>query len=225
MADLLIVDDDLALVRLLTDYLKDHGFTLQSTSEPSKCLDLISRLNPSLLILDVMLPETDGFSVIREIRRTRQIPILMLTARGESSDRVLGLELGADDYLTKPFEPRELVARIKSILRRSGRLAGDLIISGKFTVDSQKRLIKVCGDELDLTTSEYELLALFIQNPGRKFTRDELLSQLRGEEIEAFGRAIDNLVNRVRRKLEMSGASESIRTVWGTGYMYVEEEN
>jgi DNA-binding response OmpR family regulator len=222
MTNILQIDDDRILCELLKTYLKDHGFDLSTANTPSGGLDLFEKLKPKLVILDVMMPEQDGFSVIQHIRRTKSVPVIMLTARGESADRILGLELGADDYLTKPFEPRELVARIKAILKRANQQPEDKIISGNITIDPTRRTITIKDQELDLTTSEYDLLFTLVSNPGRKFTRDDLLSSLRGEDIEAFGRSIDNLVSRLRRKLSKHGDGDSIQTVWGTGYTYVE---
>ena len=168
---ILLIDDDKTLAGLLRDYLAEHGFDLESVTDSSVALEQISRLAPQLIILDVMMPKVDGFSVIKELRKTKNIPVVMLTARGEAFDRILGLELGADDYLTKPFEPRELVARIKAILKRSGRAPNEKIISGDIVVDPTARSVKVSGSDLELTSMEYDLLHLFVSNPGRKFTR------------------------------------------------------
>ncbi len=222
MTPLLMIDDDQVLTNLLKSYLKDHGFELSVAHVPSAGLELFNKLAPKLVILDVMMPEEDGFAVIQQLRRSRNVPVIMLTARGETADRILGLELGADDYLTKPFEPRELVARIKAILKRAGQRPDEVIVSGEIVLDPVRRSFKVKNEELELTTSEYDLLHAFVTNPGRRFTRDELLSQLRGEDIEAFGRSIDNLVSRLRKKLNKYLGEECIQTVWGTGYRYVE---
>jgi DNA-binding response OmpR family regulator len=165
MTTILQIDDDKVLCELLHSYLKDHGFEMKFALTPDHGLELLNRLNPALVILDVMLPSKDGFHVIKEIRKSKSVPVIMLTARGESADRILGLELGADDYLTKPFEPRELVARIRSILKRINQKPEDLIVSGPISVDPKRRLVKVKNDELDLTTSEYDLLLAFVTKP------------------------------------------------------------
>lgn len=224
MISVLLIDDDKVLGGLLGSYMKEYGFNLVSANTPSLGLEEFKKINPRLVILDVMMPEMDGFSVIQHIRKSRNVPVIMLTARGEAADRILGLELGADDYLTKPFEPRELIARMKAILKRSGQRPDEQIISGEIVIDPARRTAKVAGHLLEMTTSEYDLLFAFVTNPGRRFTRDDLLSQLRGEDIEAFGRSVDNLVSRLRKKLAKHLKGECIQTIWGTGYMYVEGE-
>jgi OmpR family response regulator RpaB len=198
---------------------------------PSKGFEYLKRNKPDLLILDVMLPEKDGFEICREIRAKSslygQLPILMLTAHGEVTDRIVGLELGADDYLPKPFEPRELVARITNILRRTSDEARSQLdvprIQG-LEVDTVRRLVKLDEEIVELTTMEYELLLLFMQSPNKTFTRDELMNRLRGIDAELFSRAVDTLVSRLRHKLkDTSKTPRFIKTVWGRGYTFVGE--
>jgi DNA-binding response OmpR family regulator len=222
MISVLQIDDDRMLCELLQSYLKEHGFDLSFELTPESGLMRFDELRPHLVILDVMLPKQEGFSIIRQIRQSRNVPVIMLTARGESADRILGLELGADDYLTKPFEPRELVARMKTILKRASQRPDELLTSGPVVLDPLRREVKISETAIDLTTSEYELLRVFMNHPGRKFTRDDLLSHLRGHESEAFGRSIDNLVSRLRNKLQKYLNSDCIQTVWGTGYLFTE---
>ncbi len=219
---LLMIDDDRALTELLSSYVATHGLEMVSAQDPRDALDKIKKENPDLLILDVMMPQKDGFAVLKDLRTSSSIPIIMLTARGESVDRILGLELGADDYISKPFEPRELVARIRAILKRTSRAPEDLIKSGDFVINPATRSVRIKDHEVDFTTMEYDLLHLLVSNPGRKFSRDQLLSTLHETETESYGRAIDNLVNRVRKKIETVSDSSCIKTVWGTGYMYTE---
>lgn len=219
---LLIIDDDHALTELLAAFMKTHGFELVCENDPRKAASTLKQVRPKLLILDVMMPHVEGFQLLKQLRAESQVPVVMLTARGEAIDRILGLELGADDYIAKPFEPRELVARIKAILKRSAISPHELIRSGDLEIDPSQRSVKICDAPVELTAMEYDLLHLLVSNPGRKFTRDQLLSEIHETETESYGRAIDNLVNRVRRKIDRPADTSRIKTIWGTGYMYVE---
>ena len=232
MKKILIIDDDKNLGDLLTQYLLKNEIEAHVATTPSKGFELIKKQKPDLLILDVMLPEKDGFEVCMEIRAKSAIygllPILMLTAHAEVDNRIVGLELGADDYLSKPFEPRELFARIQNILRRYGD-EGSLMriqsIAG-LDADVMRREIKMDGGLLELTTMEYELLILFMKFPNRTFTRDELMNLLRGIDAELFSRAVDTLVSRLRHKLnDTSKKPRFIKTVWGRGYEFVGQRN
>ena len=231
MKKIIIIDDDEKLGQLLTQYLERYDMEVYAEMTPSRGLKLIKKVKPNLLILDVMLPEKDGFEVCREIRAKSsiygQLPILMLTAHAEVTDRIVGLELGADDYLPKPFEPRELVARINNILRRSGEDDGKREIKpiNGLEVEISRREVTLDGKPLDLTTMEYELLVLFMQFPNKTFTRDELMNRLRGIDAELFSRAVDTLVSRLRNKLkDTSKAPRFIKTIWGRGYTFVGEQ-
>ena len=231
MKKIIIIDDDEKLGQLLTQYLERYDMEVYAEITPSRGLKLIKKVKPNLLILDVMLPEKDGFEVCREIRAKSsiygQLPILMLTAHAEVTDRIVGLELGADDYLPKPFEPRELVARINNILRRSGEDDGKREIKpmNGLEVEISRREVRLDGKPLDLTTMEYELLVLFMQFPNKTFTRDELMNRLRGIDAELFSRAVDTLVSRLRNKLkDTSKAPRFIKTIWGRGYTFVGEQ-
>ena len=230
MKNILIIDDDEKLGQLLTQYLERYDMKVYVAITPSIGFKLIKKLKPDLLILDVMLPEKDGFEVCREIRAKSsiygQLPILMLTAHAEVTDRIVGLELGADDYLPKPFEPRELVARIQNILRRSSEdhNTRDIKSINGLEVEVSRREVKMDGNPLELTTMEYELLILFMQFPNKTFTRDELMNRLRGIDAELFSRAVDTLVSRLRNKLkDTSKTPRFIKTIWGRGYTFVGE--
>jgi DNA-binding response OmpR family regulator len=232
MKQILIIDDDVNLCELLTQYLERYDMNVHAAQTPTKGFEMLKKIKPDLLILDVMLPEKDGFEICREIRAKSsiygQLPILMLTAHAEVTDRIVGLELGADDYLPKPFEPRELVARIHNILRRSSDdnvLHKDIKPIDGLDVDISRREVKLDGAVLDLTTMEYELLVLFMQFPNKTFTRDELMNRLRGIDAELFSRAVDTLVSRLRHKLkDTSKMPRYIKTVWGRGYTFVGEQ-
>ena len=226
MSRVLLIDDDTKLGDLLSGYLKRFDMELLAATHPDQGMELLRGENPDLVLLDVMLPGRDGFEVCREIRKESSVPVIMLTARGEVTDRIVGLELGADDYLPKPFEPRELVARIQNILRRVSRETEDeapsqLVYEG-LDIDLERRSASLDGELLDLTTMEYQLLALLAANPGRAFTRDEILNDLRGIDAQLFSRSVDILVSRLRAKLQdTSKQPRFIRTVWGTGYAFV----
>jgi len=231
MKQILLIDDDEKLGQLLTQYLERYDMTVTAVHTPSKGFEHLKRHKPDLLILDVMLPEKDGFEICREIRAKSsmygQLPILMLTAHGEVTDRIVGLELGADDYLPKPFEPRELVARISNILRRTSdeaRSQQEVPKIQGLDVDTVRRTVMLDDVLIELTTMEYELLILFMQSPNKTFTRDELMNRLRGIDAELFSRAVDTLVSRLRHKLnDTSKTPRFIKTVWGRGYTFVGE--
>ena len=225
---ILLIDDDVKMAGLLRDYLLMHDMQLFSESDSLQGLKKVKELSPDLLILDVMMPGKDGFALCRELRSAgSDVPIIMLTARGEVTDRVVGLELGADDYMPKPFEPRELVARIRSVARRGSSLPknkSELIIFGDLEVDFFKRQASLKGVELDLTSTEFELLKLFVQAPGKKFSRDEIMNILSGVDANAFSRSIDILISRLRQKLGGKNEKQKyIKTVWGAGYVFVME--
>jgi DNA-binding response OmpR family regulator len=220
---LLIIDDDARLNQLLKDFLKDFGYQVITATHPIKGLKKLKQTSPDLVILDIMLPEMDGFEVCRAIRETSNIPIIMLTARGEVTDKVVGLELGADDYLAKPFEPRELVARIQSVLRRSRQLSDNQILTfDRLTIDPDKRIAMLDSNPLDLTTNEFAALAFLARNAGKVLNRDQILQELRGMDCDAFNRSVDIAVSRLRQKLKDNPKSpEFIKTVWGTGYVFI----
>lgn len=222
MNKILLIDDDKALAPPLRSYFERFNLELISASRPSEGLQRLTEERPDLLILDVMLPEMDGFELCRQIRKDSEIPILMLTARGEVTDRVVGLELGADDYLPKPFEPRELVARIQNILRRTrdAHHASEPIELhfGDLHIDMNSQQVRLAGKPVELTGTEYRLLVLLAQDPGKPFNRDQILNALKGTEAELYSRAVDIAISRLRKKLE---PSDFIKTVWGTGYSFV----
>ena len=227
MATILIIDDDRGLNELLKTYLGQFGMEVLTAVRPDEGLALLRTKAPSLIILDIMLPDRDGFSLCREIRKESSVPIIMLTARGELADRVAGLELGADDYLPKPFEPRELVARVQSLLRRVGitqtnETHPEHIQADTLTVDLRGRRAWLHETELDLTTSEFEILTLFLSRPGVVLTRDEIMDKIRGIDWEAYNRSIDIAVSRLRQKLQDDPKRPRyIKTVWGSGYLFL----
>ncbi|MET0005465.1 MAG: response regulator transcription factor [Candidatus Thiodiazotropha sp.] len=223
MPRILLIDDDQALATPLKEYFSLYDLELEAVTLPSEGLKRIEHTNPDLVILDIMLPEMDGFEVCRTIRRQSSLPILMLTARGEVMDRVVGLGLGADDYLAKPFEPRELVARIQNILKRSRSQPNEEqeIVLGALKLDLVRQDAFIEGRSLNLTTLEYRLLALLAQHPGRVYSRDEILTAVKGIEADLYTRSVDILVSRLRQKLK---PLDYIKTVWGTGYRLVGPE-
>ena len=227
MIKILLIDDDKKLGELLATFFGRFDMELVAATHPDEGLRQLEAAQPDLVILDVMLPGQDGFDVCRTIRRSSNIPIIMLTARGEVTARIVGLEIGADDYLPKPFEPRELVARIQNVLRRSAdrRSFDGPLKFGDLTIDIERRTAELAGKSLDLTTMEYQLLALFAENPGRTFTRDEILNALRGIDAKLFSRSVDILVSRLRQKLQdTTKQPRYIKTVWGTGYIFIGQE-
>lgn len=219
----LLIDDDERLNALLTKYLSRFGFAVRAVTHPEQGLRALRSAPPDVLILDVMLPDVDGFTLCRKIRESSRVPIVMLTARGDVTDRIVGLELGADDYLPKPFEPRELLARMQAILRRGadGETQERLRL-GDLDVNWAKRSAHMSGRDLGLTSAEFELLGLLVRNRGRVLTRDRIINETRGIDWEAFDRSIDVLISRLRQKLGDDPKHPAfIRTVRGAGYLFV----
>ena len=217
MSKVLLIDDDVHLGPPLTQYFQRFGLGLEQALTPSAGLARLRQGGFDAAILDVMLPEMDGFELCRAIRRESDLPVLMLTARGELTDRVVGLELGADDYLPKPFEPRELVARVQTILRRRvGAPSPDapLHFDG-LTLEPATRSVRRLGELVELTSTEFDLLHLLARSPGKVFSRDDILAALRGHEADLYTRAVDIVVSRLRRKLE---PLEAIKTLRNAGY-------
>lgn len=222
-ATILIIDDDRKLNELLERLLGQFGYLVHWATHPEQGMKKLRQISPELVILDLMLPGMDGFEVCRLIRQTSTVPIIMLTARGELTDKVLGLELGADDYLPKPFEPRELVARIKSVLRRT-RTRDSLQTQsyGPLTIDFAKRIVNMDGEAVELTTNEFAALALLVSHPGQVMDRDQILQELRGIDSDAFNRSVDVTISRLRQKLRDDPKRPAlIKTIWGTGYVFI----
>ena len=224
MKKVLLIDDDRKHSELMQAYFKRHGINLSCAYDSVEGFKKLARVEPDLLLLDVMLPGKDGFEICREIRKTSNIPIIMLTARGDVIDRVSGLELGADDYIGKPFEPRELVARVQATLRRAeqaGPTVGSLEFDG-LSIDTEARSVSVDGKSVDLTSMEYELLLILARRHGRKLSRDDILSELRGIDAAILTRSVDIMISRLRQKLGDSvKPPRFIQTVWGRGYSFV----
>jgi DNA-binding response OmpR family regulator len=222
---ILVVDDDPELRKLLSDYLTDVGFAVDLAGDGDQMRRAMTREMPDAIVLDLMLPGTDGLTLTREVRASSSVPILILSARGEEIDRVVGLEVGADDYLAKPFSPRELLARLRALLRRSqapaAAHAAGIIEFGPFRLDvGARRLLRDQAD-VELSAAEFDLMKAFAERPGRVLSRDVLLDLLKGYERDPFDRTVDIRVGRLRRKLEPDPANPVyIRTVRGEGYMF-----
>ena len=226
MHTILMIDDDEKLVDLVRDYLEPNAFKVVAAHEGHDGLAMARTTPADLVILDIMLPGMDGFEVCREIRTFSKVPILMLTARGEDTDRIVGLEMGADDYLPKPFNPRELLARIRAILRRaqpaSPREAPELYVLDALTLDVGARSVTLDGAPVDLTTAEFELLHVLVAAAGRVLSRDQLMQRLHGTSWSSFDRSIDVLISRIRSKIEVDARKpELLKTVRGVGYQFV----
>ena len=224
--NLLLVDDEAALREPLADYLVRQGFGVRAAESAARARSLMSEERPDLVLLDVMMPGEDGLSLCRHLVEVKQIPVILLTARGEATDRIVGLEMGADDYVVKPFEPRELVARIRSVLRRAGRETAppteeDVLRFEGWTLDPLKRrLTDAEGTVVALSTADFRLLMALAENPRKVMSRDRLLDLVQGREAQLFDRAVDNQVSRLRRKIEADPKEPSlIQTVRGGGYM------
>ena len=224
MSKVLLIDDDRKHSDLMQAYFKRFGINLVCAYDAEQGFKKLAREEPDLLLLDVMLPGKDGFEICREVRKTSNIPIIMLTARGDVIDRVSGLELGADDYIGKPFEPRELVARVQATLRRSelaGPTVGELNFEG-LSIDIESRSVRVDDKPVELTSMEYELLLILARRQGRKLSRDDILSELRGIDAAILTRSVDIMISRLRQKLGDSvKPPRFIQTIWGRGYSFV----
>lgn len=224
--NIMLIDDDQEILDLLSEYLQDHSFKTTSFNNPLQALKSLEKKNDiDFIILDIMMPEMDGFQVLRKIREFSSIPVIMLTAKGDVADKVVGLELGADDYLSKPFEPAELLARIQSILRRTSSSDESLIDNIEFeglSVDKIKQIVKVDGEPINLSTAELEALFLFVNNANKPLSRDFLVENLRGIQWQTCDRSVDVLVSRLRNKLgESPVKTRFIKTVHGIGYRFI----
>jgi len=229
MSTLLMIDDDEELVDLMRDYLSSQGFDFHVALDGEAGLEALERVVPDLVILDVMLPGQDGFEICKGIRRKSRVPILMLTARGDELDRIVGLELGADDYLAKPFNPRELVARIKAILRRIAEPPPSQQIRrrqiGPLVIDEGTRTVTLSGEVVDLTTAEFDLLMVLAASAGRVLSRDQLMEKLHGSSWSYFDRSIDVHISRIRRKIEADPRRPTLlKTIRGVGYQLARPE-
>ncbi|HED13102.1 MAG TPA: response regulator [Gammaproteobacteria bacterium] len=229
-AHLLVVDDDMEIRQLLSDYLQQNGYRVSIAADGTAMQQMLKTANINLIILDIMLPGKDGLDLCRELRATSDIPIIMLTARGDDMDRILGLEMGADDYLPKPFNPRELLARIKGVLRRSGTLPhghnheinGNYRFNGWILDTSRRHLLSPTGTAVSLSSAEYRLLLAFVSHANRILSRDQLLDLARDRSSFAFDRSIDMLVSRLRHRLQDDTEQpEMIKTVRGEGYLFL----
>ncbi|MFN2291297.1 MAG: response regulator transcription factor [Anaerolineae bacterium] len=222
---ILVVDDEARIVKLVHDYLERAGFAVLTAQDGETALALARIEQPDLIVLDLMLPGIDGLDVCRRLRQVSGVPIIMLTARVEEADRVVGLELGADDYVTKPFSPRELVARVRSALRRaSGQVGPSAIIrAGDVELDTDSLVATVRGELVDLTSTEFQVLVTLARQPGRIFSREQLLEAVHGVAFDGYDRSIDSHVKNIRRKIEPDPRQPRyIQTVYGVGYRFAE---
>jgi two-component system alkaline phosphatase synthesis response regulator PhoP len=225
MKHILVVDDEPRIAEIARDYLERAGFKVTTAGSGADALAFARSRRPDLIVLDLGLPHVDGLDVTRTLRRQSSVPIIMLTARVDESDKLIGLELGADDYVTKPFSPKELVARVRAVFRRidAAPERGDVIRAGDVTLDKRRMQASVGRQSIDLTSTEFELLATLASQPGRVFTRAQLLDAIRGVEVESFDRAIDAHVKNVRRKLEPDPRNPRyVLTVHGVGYKFAD---
>ncbi|MCR4431883.1 MAG: response regulator transcription factor [Tepidanaerobacteraceae bacterium] len=224
MADIriLMVDDEKRMVELVKLYLEKEGYTVDEAYDGQQALEMINKTKYNLIILDLMLPVVDGWTVCREIRKKYDIPVIILTARGEEFDKVLGFELGADDYVVKPFSPRELTARVKALLRRMGpsEEQEETLEFPELIIEPEARLVKANGKEVDLTPKEFDLLYFLAKNKDKVFTREKLLEEVWGYDFFGSLRTVDTHVKQLREKLGRSRAASYITTVWGVGYKF-----
>lgn len=227
---ILIIDDDSKLINLLCDYLGGHGFDVVYQFHGNDIRSQIEKKSPDLIILDYMMPGKDGLAVLQDIRRVGQVPVIMLTAKGEETDRIVGLELGADDYIGKPFNPRELLARIKAVLRRQPFGTDDnasnetlILRTGGMELNTAAHTISVDEKVSDLTTTEFKILQVLMKHPNKVLSRDQIMNLAQGKDFMAFDRSVDIHISKIRAKVEDDPSSpKRIKTIWGTGYMLVE---
>jgi two-component system, OmpR family, alkaline phosphatase synthesis response regulator PhoP len=225
MTTVLVVEDEIEIARVVRDYLDSAGFEVIVVGDGGSAIASVRSAKPDLLVLDLGLPGRDGLDVAREIRRWSNTPIVMLTARGDETDRVVGLELGADDYVVKPFSPKELVARIRAVLRRTraAERGAEVLRAGDVEIDTGKMRVTVAGRAVELTPTEFQLLSTLVAEPGRVFTRGQLLDAVHGVAIESYERAIDAHVKNIRRKIEpQPGSPRYLVTVHGVGYRFAD---
>lgn len=223
---ILVVDDEKRLVSVVEAYLEQEGYRVVKAYNGREALHVAREEKPDLIILDVMMPEMDGLEFMRHHRKEQDTPIILLTAKVESDDRVIGLELGADDYVTKPFRPRELLARIKAVLRRVGETkpVASKLRSGDITLDREEHTVRVSGEYIDLTPSEFDILTALMSTPGRVFSRLELLDLIQGTTYEGYERTIDVHIKNLRAKIEPDSRDpQHIQTVYGVGYRFARE--
>ena len=231
MSRLLLIDDDIRLTDMVGGYLRHNGFEVDTAASLAAGRDRLKQDSYDALVLDLMLPDGDGLDFTRELRsqpRTRRLPLLMLTARGEPMDRIVGLEIGADDYLPKPFEPRELLARVKALLRRAApEPSGDEVLSfGRLEVDLGARQARLDGEPCDLTSHQFDLLVVLAQSPGRVLSRDQIMDSLKGHPLEAFDRSIDVHISRIRAVIEDDPKTpRRVLTVRGAGYVFAKKQD
>lgn len=218
----LVIDDDVNICELIRLYLEKDGYEVQTVYNGKSGIEAFGEFTPSIVVLDIMLPGVDGWQVCRELRKTSNIPIIMLTAKGETFDKVLGLELGADDYMVKPFEPKELVARVKAILRRYDRKEFDVLelIFPNLVINKSNYVVKLNGNELEIPPKELELLYFLASNPNKVFTREQLLEHVWGFDFYGDSRTVDVHVKRLREKIDIPNQIWQLKTVWGVGYKF-----
>jgi len=225
----MIIDDDLKLIKMLRKYLSEYSFLIDAFDEPLTALEKFGECSPDLVVLDIMMPGMNGFEVCKRIRKFSEVPIIMLSARGDVEDRIVGLEIGADDYLPKPFEPRELVARIQAVTKRrdpasAGERKNLSYDFGRLFVEPSKFTAILDNEKLELTTSEFDVLHLFVRNPFTTLDRDKILNELKGIDCDPFNRIVDVTVSRLRNKLKDDPKNpQFIKTMWGSGYMFIGE--
>ncbi len=225
-APILVVDDDAGIRTLLSEYLSQQGYRVATAKDGREMDELLAHAKPALVVMDLMLPGEDGLALTRRLKSSIGCPVIMLSARGEDIDRIVGLEVGADDYLPKPFNPRELLARIRAVLRRGGEAQAHADAPrtsrfGAFELDLDAQRLTRDGEEIPLTHAEFALLKVFVEHPNRALSRDQIMDWLKGYERDPFDRSIDVRVTRLRRKIEPDPANPVyIRTVWGRGYLF-----
>jgi two-component system alkaline phosphatase synthesis response regulator PhoP len=225
MKTILVVDDEPKIVQIARDYLEHAGFGVSAAFDGRSALGLVRSEHPDLIVLDLGLPDIDGLDVTRALRKETDVPIIMLTARADESDKLVGLELGADDYMTKPFSPKELVARVRVLFRRLDRVGegSEMIRVADLTLDTAKMSVQIDGQSVDVTATEFQLLAALARQPGRIFTRTQLLDAVRGVAFESYERAIDAHIKNIRRKIEPDPREPRyILTVYGVGYKFAD---
>lgn len=219
----LVVDDDVNICELLKLYIEREGYEVYEAHSGKKALELFREVTPDIVLLDLMIPDMDGFQVCRDIRKVSDIPVIMITAKDETFDKVLGLELGADDYIVKPFEPKEVIARLKAVLRRYDRKDSNVsqeVVYPNLVVNLSTYTAKTAGQDIELTPKELELLYFLASKPNKVFTREQILEQVWGYDFLGDSRTVDVHVKRLREKIELDNSKWQIKTVWGVGYKF-----